>query len=201
MILMKHRVLGSKVVQTDDSPVPVLDPELPRTRTGRIWTYVGDSEHPYIVYDYTPNRNRDGPDDFLQPFHGYLQADAYSGYDQLYQDGNREIVEVACWAHSRRKFFEAQCSDLVRTTVMLAYVRLLYDVEQEAREQKLRGEAHRAGAAPSPVETHLERHPRLPGTRTAAGVAEESGRTSHRLHVVELESIDSLCGGRRSGDR
>jgi len=132
------------VVQTDDTPVPVLDPELPRTRTGRIWTYVGDAEHPYIVYDYTPNRSRDGPDDFLQPFHGYLQADAYSGYDQLYQDGNREIVEVACWAHARRKFFEAQSSDLVRTTVMLAYVRLLYDVERQAREQKLRGEARRA---------------------------------------------------------
>jgi transposase len=141
---MKQRVLSSKVVQTDDTPVPVLDPELPRTRTGRIWTYVGDAEHPYIVYDYTPNRSRDGPDDFLQPFHGYLQADAYSGYDQLYQDGKREIVEVACWAHSRRKFFEAQSSDLVRATVMLAYVRLLYDVEREAREQKLRGDRRRA---------------------------------------------------------
>ena len=140
---MKQRVLSSKVVQTDDTPVPVLDPELPRTRTGRIWTYVGDAEHPYIVYDYTPNRSRDGPDDFLQPFHGYLQADAYSGYDQLYQDRNREIVEVACWAHARRKFFEAQSSDVVRSTVMLAYLRLLYDVEREAREQKRRGEARR----------------------------------------------------------
>ena len=65
-------------------------------------------------------------------------------YDQLYQDGKREIVEVACWAHSRRKFFEAQSSDLVRTKVMLAYVRLLYDVEREARKQKLCGEARRA---------------------------------------------------------
>jgi hypothetical protein len=104
---------------------------------------VGDAEHPYIVYDYTPNRSRDGPDDFLQPFHGYLQADAYSGYDQLYQDPEREVIEVACWAHARRKFFEAQSSDLVRATVMLAYVRLLYDVEREARAQKLRGEARR----------------------------------------------------------
>ncbi len=62
----------------------------------------------------------------------------------MYQDGNREIVEVAWWAHSRRKFFEAQSSDLVRTTVMLAYVRLLYDVEREAREQKLHGNRRRA---------------------------------------------------------
>jgi transposase len=48
---MKRGVLGSKVVQTDDTPVNVLDPSLPRTRTGRIWTYVGDRDHPYTVYD------------------------------------------------------------------------------------------------------------------------------------------------------
>ncbi|MGO9516210.1 MAG: IS66 family transposase [Candidatus Korobacteraceae bacterium] len=77
--LMKKGVLDSKALQTDDTPVPVLDPDLPRTRTGRIWTYVGDDEHPYTVYDYTPNRSRDGPEAFLEEFRGYLQADAYSG--------------------------------------------------------------------------------------------------------------------------
>ena len=117
---------------------------LPRTRTGRIWTYVGDDEHPYTVYDYTPNRSRDGPEEFLKEFRGYLQADAYSGYDHFYKEPERGIVEVACWAHSRRRFFEAQSSDLMRSTVMLAYIRLLYDVEREAREQKLEG-----GGAPS----------------------------------------------------
>ncbi|MGA2630405.1 MAG: IS66 family transposase [Terriglobia bacterium] len=142
--LMKERVLDSKAVQTDDTPVPVLDPDLPRTRTGRIWTYVGDDEHPYTVYDYTPNRSRDGPEEFLKEFRGYLQADAYSGYDHFYKEPDRGIVEVACWAHSRRKFYEAQSSDLIRSTIVLAYIRLLYDVEHEAREQKLKGEARRA---------------------------------------------------------
>ena len=75
--LMKQRVLESKAVQTDDTPVPVLDPALPRTRTGRIRTYVGT--HPYTVYDYTPDRSREGPDAFLREFHGFLQADAYLG--------------------------------------------------------------------------------------------------------------------------
>ncbi len=135
--LMKRRVLKSKVMQTDDTPVPVLDPELGRTRTGRIWTYVGDGEHPYTVYDYTPTRSRDGPEAFLDKFRGFLQADAYSGYDELYKDPSREVTEVACWAHARRKFFEAQSSDLMRSTVMLAYIRLLYDVEREARDLKL----------------------------------------------------------------
>jgi hypothetical protein len=142
--LMKQGVLGSKAVQTDDTPVPVLDPALPHTRTGRIWTYVGDSEHPYTVYDYTPNRRRDGPEEFLKGFRGYLQADAYSGYDHFYEEPERGIDEVACWAHVRRKHWEAQSSDLMRSTVMLAYIRLLYDVEREAREQQLKGEARRA---------------------------------------------------------
>jgi transposase len=135
--LMKERVLSSKVVQTDDTPVPVLDPELPRTRTGRIWTYVGDALHPYTVYDYTPNRCREGPDEFLKDFHGYLQADAYSGYDQIYKEAGRGITEVACMAHARRKYFEAQSSDIMRSTVMLAYFHLLYEVEREAREKQL----------------------------------------------------------------
>jgi transposase len=141
--LMKQQVLSSKAVQTDDAPVPVLDLELPRTRTGRIWTYVGDQDHPYTVYDYTPTRSRDGPDTFLKEFNGYLQADAYSGYDQLYADPERRVVEVACWAHARRHFYEAQSSDVMRSMVMLAYIRLLYDVEREARDRNLRGEERR----------------------------------------------------------
>ena len=141
---MKANVLGSKVMQTDDTPVNVLDPSLPRTRTGRIWTYVGDRDHPYTVYDYTPTRSRDGPDAFMKEFHGYLQADAYSGYDELYRDRDRNITEVACWAHARRRHFEAQSSDLMRSTVILAYIRLLYDVEREARKLGLTGEARKA---------------------------------------------------------
>jgi len=142
--LMKQQVLSSKAIQTDDTPVPVLDPDLPHTRTGRIWTYVGDGEHPYTVYDYTPTRSRDGPEEFLKAFRGYLQADAYSGYDHFYEEPERGIEEVACMAHVRRKHWEAQSSDLMRSTVMLAYIRLLYDVEREARDQKLGSDARRA---------------------------------------------------------
>ena len=141
---MKDSVLGSKVMQTDDTPVNVLDPSLPRARIGRIWTYVGDRDHPYTVYDYTPTRSRDGPDAFMKAFHGYLQADAYSGYDELYRDRSRNITEVACWAHARRRYFEAQSSDLMHSTVILAYIRLLYDVEREARTMRLSGEARKA---------------------------------------------------------
>lgn len=160
---MKEQVLASKAMQTDDTPVAVLDPALPRTRTGRIWTYVGDRDHPYTVYDYTINRGRAGPDAFMKEFSGYLQADAYSGYDELYKDPRRRIVEVACWAHTRRKFFEAQSSDLMRSMVMLAYIRLLYDVEREARDLKLDGAGklalRQAKSAPilDDIKAYLER--------------------------------------------
>jgi len=134
---MKQVVLTSKVVQTDDTPVPVLDPELTRTRKGRLWTYVGDRHHPYIVYDYTGNRRGQGPEEFLQTYRGYVQADAYSGYDALFKNRPADLTEVACWAHSRRYFYEAQMSDLCRATVVMAYIGLLYEVEREARDGKL----------------------------------------------------------------
>lgn len=84
--LMKQQLLASKAVQTDDTPVAVFDPEGPRTRTGRICTYVGDEAHPYIVYDYTPTRGHEGPAAFLEDYDGYLQADAYSGYEPIFAD-------------------------------------------------------------------------------------------------------------------
>jgi len=135
--LMKERAMQSKALQTDDTPVGVLDREWTRARTGRFWTYVGDADHPYTVYDYTPNRKRDGPIDFMENFRGYLQADAYSGYDAIFNDPQRGVTEVACWAHVRRKFFEAQSSDVERPLIMLAYIRLLYEVEREARDLRL----------------------------------------------------------------
>jgi transposase len=134
---MKQVVLASKVVQTDDTPVPVLDAELTHTRKGRLWTYVGDRHHPYIVYDYTGNRCREGPEEFLQGYRGYVQADAYPGYDALFKNRSTDLTEVACWAHSRRKYYEAQTSDICRATVVMAYVSLLYDVEREARNGRL----------------------------------------------------------------
>jgi transposase len=142
--LMKQQVLASKVVQTDDTPVAVFDPEGPRTRTGRIWTYVGDETHPYIVYDYTPTRGHEGPEAFLEEYNGYLQADAYSGYEPIFDAEDHDLTEVACWAHARRKFFVAQSSDLMRAMIVLAYVRLLYDVEREAKQRELKGEARRS---------------------------------------------------------
>jgi len=130
--LMVEDVLASKVVHTDDTVVPVQDENRNKTRQGRAWVYVGDHNHPHTVFDFTPNRSRDGPLTFLESFTGYLQADAYSGYDALYTTGR--VVEVACWAHTRRKFHESRETDPQRAHAAIAMIRLLYKVEEEARD-------------------------------------------------------------------
>ena len=100
---------------------------------GRFWTYIGD-EYPYSVYDFSMSRSRDGPQKFLESFHGYLQADAYAGYDAIYLGSDNEIVEVACWAHARRKFFDA-CKNYPREAhQVLEWTRQLYDLEDRALE-------------------------------------------------------------------
>ena len=91
---LKRFVLCSKVVGTDDTPVKVLDRLLPHTRTGRFWPYVGDLKHPAVVYDYTPTRERAGPERFLSTYNGYLQLDAYPAYDKFFVEPARKLVEV-----------------------------------------------------------------------------------------------------------
>ena len=104
---------------------------------------MGDRNRPYIVYDYTGNHSREGPEVFLKGYNGYLQADAYRGYDAMFKNRKQDLTEVACWAHVRRYFFEAQTSDLCRATVMLAYIQLLYEVEREARQGNVNPEQRR----------------------------------------------------------
>jgi transposase len=128
---MKKDLLNSRKIHTDDTTVPVLDRDRQTTKTGHLWTYYGDEEHEHIVFDYTPDHARAGPAAFLAGFEGYLQADAYTGYDKIYAGG--KVIEVGCWAHARRKFFEAQSSDGQRSHTAMAFIRRLYEVEKRAR--------------------------------------------------------------------
>jgi transposase len=129
--LMADRVRRSKVIHTDETRVPVQDGTTKgKCKSGRIWAYIGDEANPFVVYDYTPDRTRAGPGNWLRDFHGYLQADAYGGYDGIYAAG---VTEVACWAHARRKFFDAKETDGRRAAEMLEYARRLYAVEDEAK--------------------------------------------------------------------
>ncbi len=133
--LMIARIKRSRVVHTDDTTVPIQSPGEKQCRKGRIWCYLGDEANPYTVYDYTPNRKRDGPASWLRGFAGYLQADAYGGYDGIYSGGG--VTEVACWAHARRKFYDAQDTDGRRAAQMLALIGELYAIERAAKDQSL----------------------------------------------------------------
>lgn len=129
----KELVLRSPVLWTDDTPVTVLMGGQEGSRKGRFWTYISE-EYPYSVYDFTESRARDGPAKFLAGFQGYLHADAYGGYDHIFLGSNDSILEVACWAHARRKFFDATLSSPRESHQILEWVGQLYDIEDRARE-------------------------------------------------------------------
>jgi len=137
---LKRFVLASKVVGTDDTPVKVLDRKLAQARKGRIWPYVGDRDHHATVYDYTPTRERAGPEAFLKNYRGHLQADAYVAYDAFFTRPGRGMVEVGCWAHARRHFHQALESDPSRMRAVLLWIAQLYGIERTARERGLGGE-------------------------------------------------------------
>jgi transposase len=130
--LQRERVIQSSVMWTDDTPVKVLVGGDKGSQQGRFWTYVGDEQHPYSVYDFTMSRSRDGPGQFLRDFRGYLHADAYAGYDAIYLGSESRVVEVACWAHARRKFYDARQNYPREAHQVLDWIQQLYDIEDRA---------------------------------------------------------------------
>jgi hypothetical protein len=103
-------------VHADDTPVPVLDPGRGRTKTGRLWVLVrderswGSATPPAAYYRYGPDRKTEQAVALLEGCQGFLHADAYAGFKELYKPdatGQPTLTEVACWAHARRQIYEA----------------------------------------------------------------------------------------------
>jgi hypothetical protein len=94
-----------------------------------------------VVYDFTMSRARDGPARFLAGYRGYLQADAYSGYDGIFR--GRTVTEVGCLAHARRKFHEALPTDPREASAVLAAIARLYAVEEQAKAFRMSPDAVR----------------------------------------------------------
>lgn len=108
-------VMAAEKLHADDTPVPVLAPGNGKTKTGRLWVYLRDERPfggvtaPAVVYRYSPDRRGEHPRAHLCAFHGFLQADGYSGFGPLYETTNGQpatVTEVACWAHVRRYFYD-----------------------------------------------------------------------------------------------
>ena len=157
---LRQHVLAGEKLHADDTPVPVLAPGDGKTKTGRLWTYVRDDRPagyetpPAAWFAYSSNRKGEHPQSHLKSFKGILQADAFAGFDALY--AKSDILEAACWAHARRKFFEihqAQGSPIAAEA--LKRIAALYAIESAVRGQppdsRLKG---RAQAKPILEEFH-----------------------------------------------
>ncbi len=137
--LMCVRVLRSRVIHTDDTGIKMLAKG--QCRNAKFWTYIGDAANRYAVYEFSLTREGKEPSRFLEGFRGYLQADAFSGYDQLYQSG--QVIEVACMAHCRRYWWEAKQTDSRHAHEAIGYIARLYELEEQFQEAKLADDAMR----------------------------------------------------------
>jgi transposase len=135
---LKNYVLSGEKLHGDDVPVPVLEPGNGKTKTGRLWTYVrddrpvGNNAASAVWFAYSPDRKGEHPAGHLKNYRGILQADGFAGFNRLYETG--AIVEAACWAHVRRKFFDlhqGHASPVAKEA--LERIAQLYGIEKEIR--------------------------------------------------------------------
>lgn len=129
--VMRKRILESAIIGTDDTYVQVRLPRKKGVLKGHLWAYRGDDEHPYVVFEFTPNWEAKATQNFLATFKGYIQADGYKGYDKLFEDPAR--IEVGCMAHARRKWVKAQKSSPQVAEEALKLIGQLYAIEAECK--------------------------------------------------------------------
>jgi transposase len=130
---MHRQILVAPKIHTDDTPVTARNGSGKEKHKGFLWAYIDPDNN--VVFDYTSGHSREGPLRFLGDYAGYVQADAYNGYDALFAKGR--ATEVACWAHTRRKFFDAQDSDPAHAAEVLVLIGDLYQIEAQAKEKNL----------------------------------------------------------------
>ncbi|WP_439673237.1 IS66 family transposase (plasmid) [Cupriavidus necator] len=135
---IRQYVMAASKIHADDTPVPVLQPGNGKTKTGRLWTYVrddrpaGSKDTPAVWFAYSPSRSGEYPQAHLKGFKGILQADAFAGYNAIYERG--DVREAGCVAHARRKFhdlYQARRNEV--NTEALRRIGELYAIEAEIR--------------------------------------------------------------------
>jgi transposase len=132
---LKNKIFSCDYVQADETPIPVLTKDKPgATHKGYHWVYF-DPVNKLVLYDYQPSRGREGPDELLKNFCGFLQTDGYTAYNNLKNESN--ITHLACMAHALRKFEHAQDNNPVLAGEALKMFGELYDIERDAREKSL----------------------------------------------------------------
>jgi transposase len=126
---VRRDVIDSGIIFTDDTPVTIAQAGTGSSRQGRVWIYLDRQGRHF--YDFTDSRKRDGPLEVLGDFEGLIHADAYAGYDEIFLPGG--ATEVACWAHARRKFVDAESSDPDLSKEGIDLIRKLYVIEKRGK--------------------------------------------------------------------
>lgn len=133
--LLKKNILQSNYLHTDESPIKVLDKDKKgTTHRGWFWVYQ-NSILRLVLFDYRQSRGREGPEEMLKDFKGYLQTDGYPLYDFFKQ--KEHITVLHCMAHARRMFYDALENDAARADHALQQFGLLYDIERKAKQRSL----------------------------------------------------------------
>ena len=150
-----RHVKAANHVHADDTTAPTLSPGKGRTQTGRYWTYVrdgrpwGDTTAPAVWLQYSEDRKSIHPTAHLKGYKGSLQADAYVGYNELYQ---RQITQHGCWAHVRRKFYDiTQTGPSPLADEAITAIQSLYVIEKQARGQPPDERQHIRGIHAKPI--------------------------------------------------
>ncbi|NGX32728.1 MAG: hypothetical protein K1060chlam4_00778 [Candidatus Anoxychlamydiales bacterium] len=126
---MLKQILESRNIFVDETSVTFLEK---KSKSGYLWTICGGSsaDPPYRIYFFKENRKEENIIEVLKNYHGVLHSDKYSGYVKLAQ--NNDITWCPCWAHIRRKFFEAESGDLVFRGWVLDEIQKLFKLEEKA---------------------------------------------------------------------
>jgi transposase len=139
-----RHVRAGPALHADDTPVPVLDPGRGKTKTGRLWVAARDERPwgsgvpPAVFYRYSADRKSEHAEALLAGCRGFLHADAYAGFNNLYRPdpltGDVRLVEVACWAHARRKIYDVHhATQSPAAKELLVRIAELFTIEEEIR--------------------------------------------------------------------
>lgn len=138
---LKEELTAGDHLFSDDTPMPTLEKGLKKAKIGRMWVYTRpptEKQKALTVYEYTPDRKGEHPQTFLKDFTGYLQADAYSGFDALFnkdEEGRQKVKEVGCWGHTRRKFVDLLALDPNSIAQEpLKMIQSLYHIERHMKQ-------------------------------------------------------------------
>jgi transposase len=140
-------VLNTNYLSVDETTIKVLDKDKKNTtHQGYYWVYY-DTQRKLALFDYQPGRGALYPKSMLHNFKGYLQSDGYDAYEAF--DKQEGVTTLCCWAHARRKFFEAKAFDNANAEIVLALIQELYKIEAHCKEENF---------TPEQIKTYRQQH-------------------------------------------